>query len=191
MATEKPVIKEAIVVEGKDDVSAVLRAVEAAVIPTHGYGITEETLSLIAAAHERQGIIVFTDPDHAGEQIRRKITALHPDALQAYLTRGEAEKDGDIGIENASPEAIRAALRAAKAASAAQSDMSYLTPGLISGLGLTGRRDSAARRAALGKLLGIGQCNASAFLKRLRRFNISEEQLAQAVRQLEKEYPHE
>lgn len=183
MKTERPVIKEAIVVEGRDDVSAVLRAVDAAVIPTHGYGITKDTLSVIAAAYERQGIIVFTDPDHAGEQIRRKLTALYPEAKQAYLTRGDAEKDGDIGIENAEPEAIVKALETAAAVKAQAAP--ELSPELLDGLGLAGGQGSAARRAAVGRILGIGQCNASAFLKRLRSFGVTEDMLAAALKQLD------
>lgn len=187
MSDVRPAIKEAIVVEGRDDVSAVLRAVDAAVIPTHGYGITKETLSVIASAFERQGIIVFTDPDHAGEQIRRRLTALFPEAKQAYLTRDDAEKDGDIGIENAEPGAIIRALEAAQAADAGASAGAGVSPALLDGLGLAGGPGSAARRAAVGRILGIGQCNASAFAKRLKSFGIGEEQLAAAIKQLEQE----
>ena len=40
---EKIVIKEAVVVEGRDDISAVSRAADALVIATHGFGISKET----------------------------------------------------------------------------------------------------------------------------------------------------
>ena len=56
-----PRIEQTIVVEGKDDVSAVLAAVDANVLWTHGYGINQNTLDLIKAAYERTGIIIFTD----------------------------------------------------------------------------------------------------------------------------------
>ena len=106
-------IEQIIVAEGRDDEAAILRAVEAAVIVTCGYGISESTLGLIEKAYREKGIIVFTDPDHAGANIRNALTGRFPRALQAYLSRGEAEKSGDIGIENASPEAIRRALERA------------------------------------------------------------------------------
>ncbi len=181
----KAVISEAIIVEGRDDVAAVLRAVDAAVIPTHGYGITEETLTLIASAYERQGIIVFTDPDHAGEQIRRRLLQRFPDAKQAWLTRDEAERDGDIGIENASPESI---LHALLACEATRSDGHVeLGAEILDKYSLSGHSNSSEKRTRLGMILGIGQCNASAFVKRLNRFGITEEQLAEAVRQLQEE----
>ncbi|MBQ2058500.1 MAG: DUF4093 domain-containing protein [Firmicutes bacterium] len=106
-------IEQIIVAEGRDDEAAILRAVDAAVIVTRGYGISGSTLELIGKAYREKGIIVFTDPDHAGANIRNALTRRFPRALQAYLTRGEAEKSGDIGIENASPEAIRRALERA------------------------------------------------------------------------------
>jgi ribonuclease M5 len=106
-------IEQIIVAEGRDDEAAILRAVDAAVIVTRGYGISGSTLELIGKAYREKGIIVFTDPDHAGANIRNALTGRFPRALQAYLTRGEAEKSGDIGIENASPDAIRRALERA------------------------------------------------------------------------------
>ena len=46
-------LKETVVVEGRDDMSAVLAAVEADIIITHGYGITQKTLENIEAAYKR------------------------------------------------------------------------------------------------------------------------------------------
>ena len=60
----------------------------------------------IKAAQKRRGVIIFTDPDFAGEKIRKKIAAEVPGCKHAFLPREEAKKDGDIGIENASPESI-------------------------------------------------------------------------------------
>ena len=103
-------IKEIIIVEGRDDTAAVKKSVDAVTIETHGYGITSRTWELIEKAYAEKGIIIFTDPDHAGRQIRKKLTERFPDAGQAFLDRSDATKDGDIGIENASPESIRTAL---------------------------------------------------------------------------------
>ena len=64
-------IKEIIIVEGKDDVAAVKKALEAEVISTHGFGISKETFERIIKAGHEKGIIVLTDPDYAGELIRK------------------------------------------------------------------------------------------------------------------------
>ena len=109
----KPYFRQVIVVEGRDDTAAVLRAVDAATIETHGYGISAETWKRLEAAYEKNGLIIFTDPDHAGEEIRRRVGEKFPLAAHAYLSRSRAEKKGDIGIENARPEDIADALLAA------------------------------------------------------------------------------
>ena len=106
-----PVIRELIIVEGRDDTRAVLRAVRAETCETHGFGMAGALWERIdRACASGRGIIVLTDPDRAGENIRKQVTARAPEAKQAYLPRAEAIRRGDIGVENASPEAIREAL---------------------------------------------------------------------------------
>ena len=64
-------IKEIIVVEGRDDESAVKAALsDAEIIVTHGYGIGDGTWKRLERAYKGPGILIFTDPDHTGEQIR-------------------------------------------------------------------------------------------------------------------------
>lgn len=111
---EKIKIKEAIIVEGRDDEARVKQAIDAMIIVTHGFGIKEETWTLIEKAYREKGVIIFTDPDHAGEMIRRKIEKRCPKALHANLSRERAKKNKDIGIENASPEDILTAILSAK-----------------------------------------------------------------------------
>jgi len=166
-------IKETIVVEGKDDEAAVLAALDANIIITHGYGINNSILDLIKAAYEKTGLIIFTDPDHAGEEIRKRLTSLFPNAKQAYLTQDEAEKAGDIGIENAKPESIRAALE--KAHALQHESSGEFTMDDMYELGLTGYPDSAEKREQLGKKLGIGNANAKTFLKRLNYMGIKKD----------------
>ncbi len=184
-------VSRAVVVEGRDDEAAVLRALDCCCITTHGYGIRPETLEIIKKAYDETGVIIFTDPDHAGLKIRERLTGLFPSALQAHLTRGEAERDGDIGIENASPEAIRAAVLRALSSEGTPEGEAFIKPlseelceeAELFSLGLVGASDSAARREAAGKALGIGGGNARSFLKKLRHFKVSKEELERACRQ--------
>ena len=111
-------IKEIIVVEGRDDVTAVKRALDAELITTGGFGFPKGVMERIKAAQKRRGVIIFTDPDFAGEKIRKKIAAEVPGCKHAFLPREEAKKDGDIGIENASPKSILAALERVRTESA-------------------------------------------------------------------------
>lgn len=176
-------IKETIVVEGRDDTTAVRAAVECLTVETHGYGIRPQTWELIRKAYETTGIIVFTDPDHAGEQIRKRITERFPDAKQAFLDRGLAEKNGDIGIENAAPESIIEALK--KARCRQENSRAEITMSDMVRWGLCGRDDSGKKRDVLGAQLGIGHANSKTFCRRLNAFGITVEEVEAAIAETE------
>lgn len=178
-------IKEVIVVEGRDDITAVKRAVEAEVIAVSGFGINGKTIEKIKEAQKRQGVIVLTDPDFAGEKIRRIISKRVPDAKHAYITQSEGRKGDDIGVENASPETIIKALNKAKCEIKEArhefdaQDMYFFK--------LTGDKDSKKRRDLIGKVLGIGYCNSNQLVTRLNNYGISKEEFIEALKKIEKE----
>ena len=66
-------IKEIIVVEGRDDTQAVQRAVRCETIETHGFGMPEDMWKSLDTAYRNKGLIILTDPDHAGDGIRKRI----------------------------------------------------------------------------------------------------------------------
>ena len=108
-------IKEIIVVEGKDDVSAVKAAVDAEIITTSGLGITDKKLEQIRKASEKRGIIVLTDPDFPGKKIRYWVSENLTNVKHAYISKSKALKNGNVGVENASPDIIIEALKNARA----------------------------------------------------------------------------
>lgn len=177
-------IREVIVVEGKDDTAAVKAAVDAETIETHGFGMSEEMWTKIAAAHDSCGIIVFTDPDFAGESIRKKILARYPDAGQAFLPQSDALKKGDIGVENAKPEAIRAALEKAHYTVKDPEEDPFTMADMI-GAGLSGRPESRIRRQKLAAQLGIGYGNTGAMLAKLNAFGISRKDFHGALQSID------
>ncbi|MEC0373117.1 ribonuclease M5 [Paenibacillus chibensis] len=178
-------IKEVIVVEGRDDTVAIKRAVEADTIETGGSAINSRILKRIALAQERRGVIVLTDPDHAGERIRKIIANKVPGCKHAFIPEEDATRKGDIGVENASPEAIRKALsRVHTSYEGAESQIEMedlVTAGLLV------HPDAAHRRMTMGNLLGIGYCNGKQFYKRLAVFQITREEFAEALARLEQE----
>lgn len=178
------VIKEIIVVEGRDDTIAIQRAVQAETIETGGSAIDATVLRKIALAQERRGVIVFTDPDHAGERIRRIISAKVPGCKHAFLTQQEATKKGDIGVENATDEAIRQALAQVRTdyegSAADQEPEAQITQADLMAAGLLVHPDAARRRLAIGDRLGIGCCNGKQFLKRCAMFRITQAEFKRA-----------
>ena len=108
-------IKETIVVEGKDDIANVKRAVKCEMIATNGLAFGKDLIARLVEINDRCGIIILTDPDYAGKKIREKIARYIPTAKHAYIDRKKAIKKGDLGVENAEPEVIIEALKRAKA----------------------------------------------------------------------------
>ena len=179
-------IKELIVVEGADDVAAVKKSVQAEVLPVHGFAVrSKDTLDKIRFASERVGVIVLTDPDYAGRQIRETIEKAVPQVKHAYISRKEGTKGDNIGVENASPEAICAALEKARYKMMEQreefslQDMDYY--------GLSGDAGSRDLRQRLGDRLRIGYGNAKQFLARLNHYGITRQELEDILKELDRE----
>lgn len=172
-------IKEIIVVEGKDDISAVKRAVDAEIISTSGLGLTQKTIDIIKKASENRGVIILTDPDFPGKKIRNMISSQIENCKHAFIPRDKANNKGNIGVENASPEAIREALENARAEIVdnreefTNEDMIYYS--------LVGNDNASKIRSKLGDELGIGYCSAKQFLKRLNNYGISRGELEAAI----------
>lgn len=174
-------IEEIIIVEGRDDTAAIRASVDAVTIETHGYGIRPSTWDVIDKAYESKGIIIFTDPDTAGEQIRRRLAERYPNAAHAFLDKSLAEKDGDIGIENASPEAILDALEKARCSAVASEGGGVFTRADLFGWGLDGTPGASKRRSRVAAQLGIGMCTSKTFLHRLNHFGIRREEIEAAL----------
>lgn len=176
---DKISIKEIVIVEGRDDTRAVLESVNCKTIETHGFGITKETYNLIKKAYEETGIIIFTDPDYSGEEIRKKLKEKFPNAKEAFLVEDKATKKGDIGIENAKPQDITSALLKARAEVNTKIDEFTLKDLRDNGL-----EGNAKRREALGQVLGIGYGNNKSFLKKLNGFSITREEFIEGLKKI-------
>ena len=201
---KKPKIKEAIVVEGRDDTLAVSKAVDAIIIETHGFGLSDKTWKILDKAYRERGLIILTDPDHGGRSIRRKILNRFPGSKEAFVSTEKASKKGDVGIENAAPDDIWEALSKARASLAPSSgertkeryknsyeeshkeqykdthkegyDMSLLVK-----WNLVGESNSRKRREVFCDNLGIGYSNAKGLLKKLNQYEISEAEIESAL----------
>ncbi|EHQ87290.1 ribonuclease M5 [Desulfosporosinus youngiae] len=177
-------IKELIVVEGKNDAHAVRLALgEVDVIWTDGYGLTKKTLEYISEMAKRQGVIVFTDPDTVGEQIRNRIRTYVPQAKHVYLTRKAATKKGDIGVENAALQEIRNAFAHIKQDQGTSGEEFTIEDLVL--MGLAGSAKASEYRVTLGRKLGIGDSNAKQFLHRLNRFGITRQEFLQAIEEVQ------
>ena len=167
------------------DVLAVGRAVDADCIITDGFRLSPRTVASIGDAYKRRGIIILTDPDPAGERIRRFLSKKFPEAKHAFVPKEEATANDDIGVEQASPEAIRTALEKVRTLDWNPVDR-FSAVDLIAA-GLSGGDGASERRARLGARLGVGFANAKTFLKRLNHYGVTREEFESGLQELDEE----
>ena len=172
-------IKEVLVVEGKMDIVAIDKAVEADCIITGGFSLKPKTLDDIEKAYKKRGIIILTDPDCAGERIRKFLAKRFPEAKHAFVPKEDATANDDIGIEQASTEAIRTALE--KVRTLDWNPTNEFTSADLIMNGLSGSNASSERRAVIGAKLGIGYANAKTFLTRLNHYGVTREEFEKAI----------
>lgn len=162
-------IDEVIVVEGRYDKNTLSQLVDATIVETDGFGVfsNAEKLALLRRLADERGLVVLTDSDGAGFVIRNFLKgAIDPARVKhAYIpdVRGKEKrkarpgKEGKLGVEGMKPEVLLATLeRAGVNALETQSvPAPRLTKAELYAFGLSGRPDSAARRAALLQKLGL------------------------------------
>ena len=175
-------IKEAIVVEGRYDKNTLSQIVDAPILETSGFGVfkDKEQLALLRRVAETRGLVVFTDSDGAGFVIRNYIKgaipvhllkhAYIPDVYGKEKRKSAPGKEGKLGVEGLCPEMLLEALRKAGATVLGEKEAvpNQITKSDLYDLGLSGGRDSAARRKMLLKKLELPEhMSANAMLQAL------------------------
>src|SRR5699024_5662016 len=136
----------------------------------------------IKKAQKERGVIVFTDPDFPGEKIRKIISRAVPGVKHAFLKRDEARPThkGSLGIEHASPDVIRKSLEEVYTETG-YSPAEQIRRSFLVEMGLVDGPASKERRRLLGEKLRIGYTNGKQLKKRMEMFNISEQEVREAL----------
>lgn len=172
-------IKEVIVVEGKHDSEKLKKYFDVDTIETNGLGLNKQTIDLISELNKERGVIIFTDPDHPGEKIRRWINDKIPNLKQAFIDKKCCRTTKKVGIEHANYEDLKTSLE-----HVCTFDNNYqetITYEEFIDLGLQGGSDARKKRELLGELLFIGSCNAKTLFKRLNMLGINKEKINQLI----------
>lgn len=164
-------IKETIIVEGVYDKIKLSRFIDGIIITTHGFSIfkNEALKDSIKKLADETGVVILTDSDSAGFKIRNYIKQMLPEnkVMQAYIPdvygkekrKTAPGKEGLLGVEGINDDIIIDALR--KAGCTLDGDKESLRVGRtvtkadMFRLGLSGVSESAKRRDALAKELGL------------------------------------
>ena len=171
-------IREVIVVEGKNDSKRIRSFFEAETIETGGLGVSKDTLDLIREASKRRGVILLLDPDHPGEEIRRRINEAIPGLKNAFLRKEDARTRKKVGAEHASEEALKEALSHLVTYGEHRGS---LTMHDLYELGLSGQADSKEKRRTVSKRFRLGECNAKTLLYRLNMLEYGKEELMEVL----------
>lgn len=160
-------IKQAIVVEGRYDKSVLSSFVDALIICTDGFRIfsDEDKITLLRKLQQQRGLIIFTDSDGAGFLIRNKLKgmlgsenithAYIPDVFGKERRKAKPSKEGKMGVEGIDSKTLINCLERAGAVIEGEGakERGGITKADLFADGITGRPDSALRRAALLKLM--------------------------------------
>ena len=161
-------VKQAVVVEGKYDKIRLSSLIDALILPTDGFAIfrDKEKLALLRALAKSRGLVLLTDSDPAGLQIRNYLKSavregeiVHVFVPEVPGRERRKEKDsaaGLLGVEGMSEETLLAAFAAAGVtAQKGAPDPNPVTKMDLYRDGFYGTANSAARRRALCRALGL------------------------------------
>lgn len=176
---KKPVIKEVIIVEGKHDAQKLESCVDADILITHGTHVSKDFLKTCKRLNETRGILVFTDPDGPGEQIRRKIIEYVGTCRHASLNTIQARKGQKVGIEHASVEDILESLAHSATYDTHQESITW---DQYVELGLMGNRESQGFRDKLSESFYLPVGNAKKIFKYLNMMGITKEMCERVLR---------
>ncbi len=159
----KIIIREAILVEGRYDKSTVSQYVDTTIIEAGGFRIYKDKklVELLRRVAREQGLIILTDSDAAGFQIRGRLNGLidpelvkHayiPDVYGKESRKTEPSSEGKIGVEGMTGEVLLQALQLAGATflDRPPAERWNLNEADLFALGLTGKQGSSRLRKQL------------------------------------------
>lgn len=166
---ERLKISRVLVVEGRYDAARLRELVEGTVITTGGFGIfhQREKIALLRRLAAERGLVILTDSDAAGFQIRGFLKgAIPPEQMvQVYIPdvpgkerrKAHPSKEGKLGVEGMDAALLRRILT--EAGVTAETTSCPPVPGLtkadLYARGLSGGPESAARRDRVLRAAGL------------------------------------
>lgn len=167
MSEEKITVKQPIIVEGKYDKIKLESVVDGLIITTDGFRIykDKEKMSLIRTFAQKDGVIILTDSDGAGFQIRnhlkscikngRIINIYIPDIFGKEKRKDKPSKEGKLGVEGMDKELLRKAFLDAGVLSDGETKEPWLAKTDLFDDGLAGGENSAQLRKMLSEELNL------------------------------------
>ena len=143
----------------------------------------EKTINKIVNLSKENELILFTDPDYAGKKIRDTLKKYIPNIKHAFISRKDATKNKNVGVENANDKAILDALKNLITEKNENNGYTFTMQDLIENELCSGK-NAKERRIELGDYLKIGYYNSKQLLNALNSFSITKEQFDSALKKL-------
>ena len=191
-------ISKPIIVEGKYDIIKLSNIIDGLIIKTDGFGIfkDKEKQRLLRRLADEKGLIVLTDSDSAGFMIRNfitnvvskdKITNVYiPDIFGKEKRKTEGGKEGKLGVEGMSEEVLYEAFRKAGVLceKSESSDRRLITNVDLFEYGLSGGKDSKAKRQALLRNLALPERLSTSSLVKILNTFVTYEEFTEKVKEI-------
>ncbi|MCL2107387.1 MAG: DUF4093 domain-containing protein [Oscillospiraceae bacterium] len=166
---EKIKLNQVVLVEGKYDMIRLASLLDAVILRTDGFQIykDKERQRLLRRVAERNGLIVLTDSDAAGFQIRNFMRGIIPgerlwhvyipDILGKERRKTEPSKEGKLGVEGMETRVLREAFEKANVFTGKEqaAERQSITRQMLCRDGFSGKPGCAERRRRLLRALDL------------------------------------
>ena len=99
-------IEQVIVVEGKADEAYLSSFIDAVYVTTNGYEIPKEEIEFLNNPKNKNGVIVLTDSDEAGKQIRNRLDNLLINKTHVEVDVVKCNKNNKHGVAECEKEEL-------------------------------------------------------------------------------------
>lgn len=177
-------LTQAVLVEGRYDKVMLENLLDALILTTEGFGIfrNAEKKAMLRRIAETRGLLVLTDSDGGGRQIRSYLSGILPKTGVTHLyippvegkerRKAHRSRAGLVGVEGTDPDTLRALFAPFAAGGTGGTDTAgapaargkTYTKADLYERGLLGGEGSACRRRALEARLGLPEMSSNALL---------------------------
>lgn len=189
-------IKEAVIVEGKYDKLKLSNILDTLIIETNGFQIYKDKkrLAFIRQLANERGIIIITDSDHSGFQIRNyisqgiskdKIKHIYiPDILGKEKRKAEASKEGKLGVEGIDDSILINLFQKANIDCVQEENRELITNYDLFAAGISGGANSKEKKKKLLKALNLPEFLSTNSLLSYLNFSMTKEEFEPFVADL-------
>ena len=162
-------ISNVIVVEGKDDEAFLSSFIDAIYVKTNGYQIPKEEIDFLNNPRNQKPIIILTDSDEAGKQIRERINKLVNKGLNVEVDIVKCNKKNKHGVAECEREEVINALK--------EHIDNIILKETITNTDIVSLDIGKSKREIICDELKLGLCNNKTFVKRLNYLGYTKEEL--------------